>query len=346
MMSMSRQMTVVILAGLALGLAVAVTFPVAQAQTVNLLCSVEPEHCEALAQSYSAETGVNVEWLRMSTAEALARLRAEASAPLFDVWYGGTGDPHLIASRDGLTEVVRPAAWDDILPGLRSAVGDFYIPAYVNPVALIINEGILEERGAPVPRSWEDLTDPALTGLIGMPDPNTSGTGYSVIATLVQIYGEDEAFDLLGRIHQNIAEYTRSGSAPATMTARGELGVAIGFMGMGLRSANEGYPVTIIVPEDGVGMEIGGLSLVKNAPNPDAARDLLEWLITPDAQAIGAQVGSFQVPSNMNTPMDPNVPDLDTINLIDYDFEHYGQTEVRQELIGYWTNNIYPIPRR
>ncbi|HEX7001937.1 MAG TPA: ABC transporter substrate-binding protein [Trueperaceae bacterium] len=316
----------------------------AAAQRVNLLCSPDLAWCEALGPAFKEATGIDLEFIRLSSQDALARIRAEAANPVFDVWFGGTGDPHLVASREGLTEFYEPTVWGDLNQSLIDQVGGTYIPLYAGAIGFVVNEDAL--GGLPLPESWEDLTDPQYKGLIAMPDPNSSGTAYTIIATLVQIFGEDRAFEILAGIHANVAQYTTSGAAPGQLAGRGEVAIAIQFMHDGVKFALQGFPLTVYAPSEGTGYEIGGLSLIKGAPNRDAAIQFIEWALTPEAQMIAAQQGeSFQLPSNVNTPVPESSPDLASINLIDYDFDRFGSPDVRDALVGRWTNEIFSQPR-
>jgi len=316
----------------------------ASAQRVNLLCSPDLAWCEALGPAFTEATGLELEFIRLSSQDALARIRAEAANPVFDVWFGGTGDPHLVAAREGLTEFYQPSVWDQLNPDLIAQVGGTYIPLYAGAIGFVVNQEAL--GGAPMPESWEDLTDPVYKGLIAMPDPNSSGTAYTIIATLVQIFGEDRAFEILEGLHANIAQYTTSGAAPGQLAGRGEVAIAVQFMHDGVKFALQGFPLTVYAPSEGTGYEIGGLSLIANAPNRDAAIQFIEWALTPEAQMIAAAQGdSFQLPSNVNTPVPEASPRLDDINLIDYDFDRFGSPEVRDALVGRWTNEIFPLPR-
>ena len=318
----------------------------ASAQQVNVLCSPDLAWCENLGGAFEDATGIGLEFVRLSSSESLARLRAESANPTFDVWFGGTGDPHLVAFNEGVTEFYKPSNWDELIPGLTSAVGETYIPLYTGAIGFVVNEAVLAEAGAPVPNCWEDLLDPAYKGLLAMPNPNTSGTSYTIIATLIQIFGEDRAWEMLADIHQNVAQYTRSGGAVGLLAGRGDVGVAIQFLHDGVKYVKQGFPVTNIAPCEGTGFEIGGLSLVANAPNRDEAIAFIEWALTPEAQAIAASAGeSFQVQSNANTPVDPASPDLSSIQLIDYDFATYGSPEIRDAIVGKWTNEVFPVPK-
>ena len=75
----------------------------APAGKVTVLCSPNPAWCDAVKAEFPKATGLQVDFVRLSSGEALARLRAERQNPSFDVWFGGTGDPHLQAAEEGLT---------------------------------------------------------------------------------------------------------------------------------------------------------------------------------------------------------------------------------------------------
>lgn len=98
-----------------------------------------------------------------------------------------------MAFRKGLTEFYKPRSWNDLRDDLRRVVGETYIPLYTGVIGFVVNTQVLERCSLPEPKRWTDLADPRYKGLITMPDPNTSGTGYPILATLVQIYGEDRA---------------------------------------------------------------------------------------------------------------------------------------------------------
>ncbi len=333
------------LSGIATALAIVVGAAGASAQdNVKVLCVME-QWCEALREPFYEKTGIRMEYLSLRTNESLVRIRAEASNPTFDVFYGGIGDPHFVAFKEGLTEFYESPMIAELAPDMVEVTNGSYLPLYSNPLGVIVNPAVLEEAGAPIPKSWRDLADPRYKGLIGMADPNSSGTAYVILATLVQIFGEDEAFDYLAKLHQNIATYTRSGSGSLQPTGQGELGIAIIFMATALREQAKGLPIEIIVPEEGTGYEIAGLSLIKNGPNSEAARAFIDYALSAEAQDLGTKSGALHIKANVNAAPVPNGPRLEDINIIDYDFERFGEPEVQRRLIERWTNEIFPIPR-
>src|SRR5690606_19113318 len=119
------------------------------------------------------------------------------------------------------------------------------------------NKDILAQKGIEPPACWADLLDPKLKGEVQIADPNSSGTAYTTLATLVQIMGEDEAFDYLKQLNENVSQYTKSGSAPVKAAARGETGLGIVFMHDAVSMAVEGFPIVPVAPCEGTGYEIG-----------------------------------------------------------------------------------------
>ncbi len=338
-----RRMLVVILALLLVPLGLAAAAPGGR---VNVLCSPNQPWCDAIKAEFPRATGIALDFVRVSSGEALARLRAERANPSFDVWFGGTGDPHIVAVEEGLTEFYRPRVWNDLREELREAVAGKYIPLYAGILGWIINPSILREKNQPAPRSWKDLANPGYRGLIAYPNPNTSGTAYTFIATLVQLYGEAEAFDLLKRIHRNVTEYTRSGTGTPLLVGRGESAIGVTFVHDAIDHQIKGFPVTYGAPAEGTGYEIGGISLVKGARNRDSAIAFIEWALSPQAQPLAAERGeSYQIPSNSKTAVPRIAPRFQDFRVIKYDFVRYGTAAVRDRLVERWTREVSTLPK-
>src|SRR5690606_1090241 len=145
---------------------------------------------------------------------------------------------------------------------------------YMNPMAVGVNLPWLQRSGAKMPETWEDLLDPVFRNQIQMPTPQSSGTAYNLVASLVLAWGEDKAFDYLKKLDQNIQTYTQSGTAPSRAVAFGEAGIGIQFTPAFLQLQDEGYPIAVVFPKEGVGFEAPAISIVKGAPNLEAAKKL------------------------------------------------------------------------
>lgn len=332
---------------LTLTLLTAVSSAAAQS-TVTFICGAQADWCQVVADAYRKETGGEAKFLRLSAGESLARLRAEKENPSFDVLFGGTGDAHEAGMREKLLTFYRPKAWNDLYPSLRKQVKDAYVPLYTGALGFAINDTVLKRRNLTAPLDWSDLGDPKYKGLIAMPNPNTSGTAYTMMTTLIQIYGEDQAFALLKKIHNNVPRngYTRPGSGAAFLAARGEVAVGVTFMHDAVAQNVRGFPVRAAAPRSGTGTEIGGVSVVAGAPNLAGARQFVDFVLKPETQKLAATVESFQIQSNSRTPVASAAPNLNQIKLIDYDFAKWGDTATRSRLISRWTKEVFPLPRR
>lgn len=315
----------------------------ASAETLTLYCSVQEEWCQAMVNAFTAETGVDVAMTRKSSGETFAQIQAESGNPKGDVWWGGTGDPHLQAAEEGLTEEYKSPHLAELQPwAQKQAESSKYrtVGIYAGALGFVYNTEILAEKKLPEPACWADLVKPEYKGEVQIANPNSSGTSYTALATLVQLLGEQPAFDYLAQLNANVNQYTKSGAAPATAAARGETAIGITFMHDGVTQVVGGFPVKVVAPCEGTGYEIGSMSLVKGGPNPEAAKKWYDWALTPAAQEIGATANSFQVPSNTGAKTPPEAPSLDTVKLIDYDFAKYGSSEERKRLLGRWDAEI------
>ncbi|MBM3469615.1 MAG: ABC transporter substrate-binding protein [Armatimonadetes bacterium] len=313
---------------------------------VNILCVPDLAWCNELKVQFPRATGITLDFIRMSAGEALVRVRAERANPIFDVWFGGTGDPQWVAYEEGLTEFIRPRNWDELRSEIREVVAGRYIPLYMGILGWALNPRLLRERNLPEPKTWKDLADPRYRGLVSYPNPTTSGTGYTMLATVVQVYGESEAFELLKRIHPNVAEYTRAGTAPGVLAGRGEVAIGITFNHESVSQILRGFPITYGSARDGTGYEIGGVSLIKGAPNRANGIAFIEWALTPEAQRLAYEVGeSYQILSNARTPVSRLSPRFQDFNVIKYDFARFGKTEVRNRLLERWLKEIFPLPK-
>ncbi len=319
----------------------------AQAQELVLYCSPQEEWCQQVVTEFERETGIRVAMTRKSSGETYAQIKAEADNPRGDVWWGGTGDPHLVAAEEDLTE-----AYDSpMLPELHDwaisqyeAAGGKTVGIYAGALGFGYNTELLAEKGLEPPACWADLIKPEFKGEIQMANPNSSGTAYTALATFVQMMGEDEGFDYLKALHANINQYTRSGSAPITAAARGETMIGIVFQHDAVTQKVAGFPIEVVSPCEGTGYEIGSMSIIKGARNPESARAFYDFVLRADIQSKAREVAAYQVPSNRNAEAPPESPNFETITLIDYDFKTFGSSDVRARLLERWDNEVGSLP--
>lgn len=320
----------------------------AQDTQINIICSVQAEWCSMIQSVYSRTTGLKVNVVQKGSGEALAQLIAERANPKTDIWFGGTGDPHLQAAEQGLTLAYKSPS----LPLLhtwaqqQAQQSQFRtVGIYSGPLGFGYNPELLAKKKLPVPKSWADLLKPEYKGEIQVANPASSGTAYTMVATLVQLMGEDKAFDYMKALHRNISQYTRSGTGPIKSVARGETSVSISFVHDGPGEKMQGFPVETITPSEGTGAEIGSMSIIAGARNLEAAKRFYEWALTPAAQEMAAAAKQFQLPSSKAARVDERVPDFKKIRFINYDYARYGASAERRRLIARWEKDVNSLPR-
>lgn len=337
-----------ILGGAVVAVGVLLGTAAAKAESLTLYCSADEAWCQQIARGFEAETGITVDMTRKSSGETYAQVRAEASNPKGDVWWGGTGDPHLQAAEEGLTEEYISPLRDQLHPwaiAQAESAGNRTIGVYSGALGFGYNEDLLEQNGLPAPTCWADLIKPEYKGHIQIANPNSSGTAYTMLATMVQLFGEEEGFDYMKALHKNVNQYTKSGSAPIKAAGLGETTIGIVFMHDSVAQTVAGFPVVTVAPCEGTGYEIGSMSLIKGARNPDAAKKFYDWALGAEVQSRAAEVNSFQLPSNKSATQSDKAPDLSQIKLIDYDFKTYGASDERKRLLQKWDAEVSSLPQ-
>lgn len=337
----------------------------AQDDTLTVLCTPQEDWCIAMTQAFQEATGIETSYVRMSSGESLARIRATRDDPEFSVWWGGPADAFIAAYEEGLIEPYEPAL-ASVLPANAVGVDHSWHGVYIGALGFCSNVEFLEELGIEAPTSWEDLLNPKLKGNVAMAHPATSGTAFTAFWTVVTLNAErleaeeagkgydadgaptqaaiDAAFEYFSKLHQNILQYTRSGSAPGKMAGSGEIAVAVIFSHDCVKLQVEGFQDVLVTtfPEEGTGYEIGGMALIKGAPEPDAAKQWIEWALTPEAQAVALTVNSLQLPTNPESPVSELSVNLSEVNLLNYNFLAAGAN--RTAIVERFDAEIAPQP--
>lgn len=301
--------------------------------------------CEAEIKAFGEKYDVKTSFIRNGSGSTFAKIEAEKNNPQADVWYGGTFDPQSQAGELGLLQPYRSPNVDQIVPRFQDPAkvkGNYTSAIYMGILGFGVNTERLKKLGInEVPKCWKDLTDPRLKGEIQIADPQSSGTAYTAIATFVQLWGEEAAFDYFKNLHPNISQYTKSGITPSNNTARGETTIGIGFLHDYALQKQQGAPIEMIVPCEGTGYELGGVSILKGARNLDNAKLFVDWVLSKEGQELAWQKGnSLQILTNTTAQQSPTAFDPTKLNLIDYDFEKYGAADERKRLIGKWVDSI------
>jgi iron(III) transport system substrate-binding protein len=274
---------------LALSLTLAPRAAEAQQRTrLTVYTALENEQLQPLKQAAEAALrDIEIAWVRDSTGVITARLVAERQNPRADVIWGLSVFSLLQMEGLDMLEPYTPRGAEALRPNFRSDRSPMTwtgMDAFVS--AICFNTVVAQSRNLPRPGTWADLLNPAFRGQVAMPNPNSSGTGFLTIAGWMGSMGEQPAWDFMTRLHDNVQVYTHSGSAPCNNAARGEYGVGISLDMRAVTLKNQGAPIEIIVPTDGVGFDMEGTAILRGTRNPEAARKLADWAVSRAAMEL------------------------------------------------------------
>lgn len=317
----------------------AASAPAAASTELNVLCTPQVEWCEGMkAEFEKANPDITVNFVRLSSGEALTRIRNEAANPQFDIWWGGPVDSFIAATNEGLLEAYdSPNLANLIDPGKAKDPDNHWAGVYMGSLGFATNTNFLAEHpGLAAPTSWEDLLKPEFTGQIMVAHPSSSGTSYTMVCTVLQLMGEDAGWDYLAKYAGQVAQFTRSGAAPAKFVGQGEAGVGIVFSHDIVAEIDNGSPLQLTFAAEGTGYEIGGMGILKGAAHLDAAQKWFDWALEPATQELGPKYHAYQAPTVKGAT--PSAPELLEVNLIDYDFQWCGDNKTA--FIDRFTNEL------
>ena len=285
----------------------AVAGPASAAETVVIYTAIENEqitdYMKAVKKSLPT---LDIKMLRFSTGDISARFMAEKDNMQADLIWGVAATNMLVFKNAGLLAPYAPKGLERVQPLFRDKTNPpSWVGIDVFMSAFCVNTEVAKKEKLPMPASWADLTKPVYKGHVVMSNPNSSGTGYLSVVSVLQRLKEAEGWKYLDALDRNIAEYTKSGSKPCKDAAAGERAIGVSFEYVALAMKQKGSPVAMVLPREGAGyeMEANGLTR-KGAKNP-AAKQFLDWAITDEAMALYAKyfaavgVAGFPVPEGL-----------------------------------------------
>ncbi len=278
---------------------------------------------------------IKVNIVRDSTGIVTAKLLAEKDNPQADAVWGLAASSLLLADEANLLEPYAPAGLDRVQPKLRDSrtpphwVG---IDAWMS--AFCVNTVESEKQGLAIPTSWADLTKSEYKGKVVMPNPASSGTGFLSVSAILQMQGEEKGWQYLDALHENIAQYTHSGSKPCKMAGAGEYPIGISFGYRAVKQKNDGEPIAPVFPLEGSGWDIEANALIKKPQMKEATKTFLDWAISEDISKLYAK--NFAITAvKTNTPIPAGFPADPMAQLAPNDFQWAAQN--RDRILAEWT---------
>jgi iron(III) transport system substrate-binding protein len=314
-------------------------------KTVVVYTSLETEETvEYLKLAEQELPDLDIKIIRLSTGELGARMLAERNNPQADcVW--GWAVTNMEDFRDrGLLDKYKPKGWGAIPDRFKDPEG-YWVAIDLYMAAFVLNTQVMAKDNLPKPKGWHDLLNPAYKGKLIMPNPASSGTGFLQVASLLEMLDPDYAkkpvkdnagWEFLEKLDKNMGQYIKSGSKPAKLTAAGEYAIGCSFAFVYSSLKKKGFPVEMVLPEEGAGYELESNALLKGAKNKSAAKKFLDWAITESAMK---EYAKFKLGVTLpGIPGPPDLPQLETVKLAPMDFP--WQATNRGEILVVWQDKF------
>src|SRR3954470_2273792 len=283
----------------------------AQAADPLNVYTIWPEnYARPMFQEFEKATGIKVNFLRFSSGEAIARVKAEKNNPRVDVLFGGPVETFAAGIGDGLFESYKPPTFDKLPARMKQADGQ-WVAIADDPLVFMTNDRFRKENNLNPPASWNDLLAPPYKDMLQMADARTSGTAVTRIFSILEVNGRDEnkAFAYMKKLRPNVQLYTKSGGGGTLPVGLGQAGGGIFFIVDALDTKAKGYEVTISFPKEGIGTAAEGIALIKGAKNPELGKKLIDWATSPAMQSLYAKHKINFVPAHPEVKTEASLAD-------------------------------------
>lgn len=283
---------------------------------------------------------INVEVVNGSAGELTSRIAAEAENPQADLVWGGMMDSDGRAHEDIFEEWVSEHD-NEAIEGYSTSNG-LYSMDHLSTVVFCVNTELEAELGLSI-TTYEDLLDPALKGKIVISDPNSSSAAWNNLANIMSVYGADstEAWTYIDQLMPNLV-VVGSSSACFNNVQQGEYVVGLTYEdGAVLLLKNGAENLRLQYPENGTSAAAVGTALVKNGPNPENAKAMINFVCSAEGQSAMAayQQGTLRYTNaGYTVPADAWLPATSEIKWVHRDVAYL--TEHKPEILEHW-NNLY-----
>ena len=307
-----------------------------QKTRLTVYTALENDQLQPYKQAFESENpDIDIQWVRESTGTITARFLAEKDNPRADAVWGLAVTSIILFDKAGLVQPYTPKGADTLKAPFRSTANPMAWTGMDAWLAVVcVNTVEQKKANAPMPASWQDLTDPKFKGQVVMPNPSSSGTGFLAIAGWIKAMGEAGAWQFMDKLHENVAVYTHSGSAPCVQAARGERMVGIGFDMRGASEKSKGAPIELVLPKEGAGWDMEASAIVKGTKNLAAAQRLMDFAVSRKANELYGKYYAIVATPGLNVAP-PNYPANAEPSMLPLDLA--WMSENRDRILAEWT---------
>ena len=308
----------------------------AQKTKLTVYTALENDQLGPYKAAFEADVkDVEIAWVRDSTGVVTARFLAEKDNPRADIIWGLGASSIALFDSMKLLEPYTPKGADALKPQFKSPTAPIAwtgMDAWLAVICYNTVEG--KKKNIPAPTNWADLAKSVYKNEIVMPNPASSGTGYQMVYAWLQMMGTGPGWSYMDKVHDNVAVYTHSGSAPCVQAGKGERVIGIGFDMRGAREKTQGAPIDIILPKEGTGWDMEATAIVKGTKNLEAAKKLADWSISKKAYEMYGKYYAIVGYPGLN-PAPPNYPPAADAAMVKIDVAKMGKD--RDAVLKEWT---------
>lgn len=291
------------------------------------------EKYQELFNEFGEEVNAKVEFLSMSSGEVIARIEAEGGEPMADLWFGGGVDAFMAAKDAELLEQYAPKEIDKVDARFVDA-DNYWASKGLTVVGFLVNEKMLEEKGLEVPTTWAELSNPQYKGEIIMANPAISGTNYGAVKGILDMMGEEDGWDYLEALNENIPFYGKRGKDPEEKVVAGEFAIGIIPADKGSFDVAEENNLTVIYPEDGIPWVPEGVAIFKGGAGSDIAKEFIDFMLRDENQKKLAELDGKDSAQMIKEGIEGFDLSLPKDKLIDQDISTFGT--MREEILTRW----------
>lgn len=298
------------LAAAALGAAGAMAAGTAAfAQSVVVYSAVSPKVMSAFVEEFQKQnSGIKVDLISGGSGELLTRLNAEKARPRADVLVGPDAD-----NFDAYLDLFESYKSKEDAAFPRAGVGpdNKYYGFSTNFQAFIVNTKMMPVDKAP--QSWSDLAKPEFKGKVVMANPAQSGSAYSQMQQILQLYNWEMMDKIIGT-----ATFVTSSRLAYQNVAKGEIPVGLTSEFNIVASQAQGFPVVAIYPKDGTALINDASGIVKGGPNPDNAKKFLDFVNSKRAHQLIVEI-DLRRSARSDVAPPAGLPDAQMLKTFPYD---------------------------
>ncbi len=308
------------------------------AQKTQLLVytALETDQLKAYEQGFNKQyPDIEIKWVRDSTGVVTAKLLAEKANPQADAIMGVAASSLALLDSNGMLHPYAPSNLAAITAKYKDKKNP---PAWfgmdVWGATICFNTVEAAKKNLPKPESWQDLTKAIYKGQVVMPNPASSGTGFFDVTGWLTMFGEKGGWEYMDKLHENIAQYTHSGSKPCTMAGNGEYLMGISFEYRANSNKAKGAPIDLVFPKEGLGWDLEAFAIHKGTKKLDAAKKLADWASSKDAMMLYGKNFAITAMPGVAEPL-ANVPKDYEARLVNVDFVWAANN--REKILAEWT---------